>query len=1050
MLKHREITENRIARFLNERIRPLFYDSTAPLSVEASHVKGEPISAQEAAARCYVPFSVGELWGAPWNTTWFRFSGSIPPEWKGREVVALVRLGILNVAQFPEGFSVEGMVWQNGVPRRAINVNRSDIPLAAEAAGGETFQFYVEGAANPCIVWGRPATGGTLSLPEPEGEPRFTLAQAELACVNREAFALYYDVKVAHLAMMNLPENEPRRGRLLYALNEAVNRFDAGKDLREVRSTLREVMSAKNGSSAHCISAIGHAHIDTAWLWPLREAIRKCARTFSSVLANMERYPEYKFACSQAQQYLWMKELYPDIFEGIKRAVKRGQWEPVGSMWVEADCNLPSGESLVRQMLNGKRFFLEEFGYETKDVWIPDVFGYAGSLPQIMKKAGVNYFLTQKISWSQFNRFPHHTFLWEGIDGTSIFSHFPPADDYNGKMDPKQLLYNVHNFKDHDRASCSLYLFGHGDGGGGPTPEMLELARREKDFEGLPKFELERAADFFPKAEADAKDLPVWVGELYLELHRGTYTTQARNKMNNRKSELLLREVEFFDSVVCATQGERIKPAGGEVPRAVYDVAARNGGDQTAAGILERAWKLLLLNQFHDIIPGSSIHWVYQDSEKDYATIRALANQVLAPARELLLGRVDTTGLQAPFALFNPLGQQRSEVVSLPDGSPLHVNVPPCGYAVVDAKQKGAPALSPVTVESAKGTIAISNGILRVEFDENGLIASIVDLALRREVLVPGQRANVLQLHPDQPNQWDAWDVDVFYREVTEDLTGLSSIEVVENNPLRATVRVVRKFGESTLVQNVRLSAGSRRIDFETEVDWQEQHRFLKVAFPVAIHAPRATYEIQFGHTERPTHLNTSWDLARFEVCAHKWVDLSESDYGVALLNDSKYGHDIQGNVIRLSLLRAPDFPNPVADRGPQKFVYSLLPHPGGHCQGGVIEEACALNSPLVPVAVPAGSSNTLPREQSFFRTDRPGVIVEAIKKAEEGNAVIVRFYEAYRTRGPVTLTTTLPFKEAFLVDLLERPLKKIPYADGKLHLEVSPFEIVTVKLTLE
>ncbi len=368
----------------------------------------------------------------------------------------------------------------------------------------------------------------------------------------------------------------------MYAVNEAANIFDE-YDLETIapaREALREVLGKRNGDTAHQLSAVGHAHIDTAWLWPLRETIRKCARTFSTALAYMEEYPDYVFACSQPQQYAWMKEYYPTIFEGIKKAIKRGQWEPIGSMWIETDCNLASGESLVRQILHGKNFFLEEFGYETKDVWIPDVFGYSASMPQIMQKSGVSYFVTQKISWSQFNKFPHQTFLWEGIDGSRIFTHFPPADTYNAEFSPRQLVYNVNNFKENDRATRSLYVYGFGDGGGGPTKEMLETAKRVGDLEGLPKVKLERVADFLPKAEADAKDLPVWVGELYLEMHRGTYTTQARNKRGNRKGEFLLRDAEFFDvlgSIPAITRGE-LKPCAGE--RAVYDVFA--SGEQHA------------------------------------------------------------------------------------------------------------------------------------------------------------------------------------------------------------------------------------------------------------------------------------------------------------------------------------------------------------------------------------------------------------------------------------------------------------------------------------
>lgn len=1059
MYKHPSLTEGRITRTL-ERIRSLIHSAPAPISVEAWHVHGEPVPATEALAKKYEPFSVGQPWGAAWNTTWFRFSGTVPREWKGREVIAQVKLGFKSA----EGFTVEGLVWQNGVPTRAINVHRADIPIANPARGGETFEFYIEAAANPSIIT---LPENNLFAPDPHGTPLFVLEQAEIVCVNREAHDFYHDFKVACETMTALNATpatpgerrntgipglatDPRRGQLMYALNTAAGLFDESDPatLAPAREALREVLNKHNGDTAHRISAIGHAHIDTAWLWPLRETIRKCARTFATALAYMEEYPDYVFGCSQPQQYAWMKEYYATIFDGIKKAVARGQWEPIGSMWIEADCNLSSGESLVRQILHGKNFFLDEFGYETRDVWIPDVFGYAAALPQIMHKAGVQYFVTQKISWNQFNQFPHHTFWWEGIDGTRIFTHFPPADSYNCNFSPKELLNNVRNFKENDRATRSLFIYGHGDGGGGPTREMLEIARRVGDLEGLPKVSLERVAEFLPKAEADAKDLPVWVGELYLELHRGTYTTQARNKRGNRKSEFLLRDAEFFDTVADAAGIGRaaLKPHMGE--RAVYDVTAKDV--HTPAAYLDRAWKLVLLNQFHDIIPGSSINWVYQDSTRDYATIRALGGAVIDAARGPLVSAIDTSAFKAPVVVFNTASHARDAVVSLPDGSPVFVSAPACGYAVVEGHQERPVSsfATPVKVAEDEKIIALNNGLLHVVFNRcDGLIRSIRDHRAGREVLA-GQRGNIFQLHRDQPNYWDAWDVDIFHRETCEEITALESIGIVEAADLRASVRLARKFRNSSITQTITLRAGSPRIDFHTEVEWHENHQFLKVAFPVNVRSPRATYEIQFGHTERPTHYNTSWDMARFEVCAQKWADLSEGDYGVALLNDCKYGHDIFENVMRLSLLRAPTSPDPEADRGHHEFTYALLPHPGDFRAGQVVQQAYALNIPLqvVPTDAHAG---TLPASRSFFQVDRAGVIIEAVKKAERENAIIVRLYEAYGTRGAVNLKTSLPFKEAFAADLMERTLHQVEFANGEVALQIAPFEIVTLKFPL-
>ena len=1040
MLKHPVQTEGRI-RLALRRIEKLLYPETAPVEVAAWNVGGEPVPAEKAFKAKYAPFAVGEMWGGLWDTTWFRFRGEVPREWKGREVVVRVRL--TNIGR--EGFTAEGLIFQNGKPVRAINANRREVEIAAKAKGGEKFEFFVEAAANGGTTEAGETTG--LNLPDYQGERRYRLEQAELATFDQEAFDFYNDFKIAFEAMEALPEDSQRRGELRAALNEAVNRFDETdrESLKPARAALRVVLRRRNGDTVHTLSAVGHAHIDTAWLWPLRETIRKCARTFSTALDYMDKYPEYVFVCSQAVQYDWMKAYYPDIWERIKKAVKRGQWEPVGSMWIEADCNLASGESLVRQILTGKQFFEKELGYQTRDVWIPDVFGYAASLPQIMKKSGVEYFLTQKISWNQFNKFPHHTFLWEGIDGTQIFTHFPPADTYNSVIAPSELVHNVKNFREHDRASRSLLVYGFGDGGGGPTIDMLEKARRLKDFNGLPKVELEKAITFFEKAEADATDLPVWVGELYLELHRGTYTSQARNKRGNRKSEFLLRDAEFFDAVSLALVPNR-KESAADPERAVYDVTGLGEkGTQTHRFALDRAWKLVLLNQFHDIIPGSSIHWVYQDSDRDYETVRVLGESVRDSAFGALEPLIDTSAFEQPVVVSNTLALRRREVISLPDGSVANVDVPPCGYTVVDAREPSLRATdAPVKVTETRQGITLENGLVRVKINAKGHLNSVYDLQARREALSgPG---NVLHLHEDIPNMWDAWDVDAFYKEKSETLDAIDKLSVIENGPLRAIVRVRRSFGKSLLEQDIVLRAGSARIDFPTELNWQESQKMLKVAFPVDILSPRATYEIQYGHLERPTHTNTSWDLARFEVCGQKWADLSETGYGVALLNDCKYGYDIQGNVLRLSLLRAPISPDPLADRGHQRFTYALLPHAGDLRSAGVIEEAYALNVPLLTRETKP-SVGPLPASRSFFHLDRG--IIEAIKVAEEGKALIVRFYEAQGARGTATLSTTLPVRKAWTASLMEEEQKALPLKDGAVKVDLKPFEIVTVKLAL-
>ena len=1058
MHKHPELTRQRIEGFLQNSLRPRLWVIRAPLQaamyrppVETRDYRQMQIAPGEAAHFEYTPVEPGTTWGPVWSDAWFRFTGTVPAEWKGKRVVARIDTG------------TEAIMWDGDDPLQGLDWAHGEFLLFEKAAGGEEVALTVQATGmNPNVrVHGKPE--------EPSPTP-FTFRHADLAVYDEELFALYYDMNVAYGVMMEQPTDSARYGQLLYALNETINLYDAGDpgSLTVARQRLAATYRKPASASAHHLSAIGHAHIDSAWLWPLERAQVKCIHTFATATRVMEQYPEYKFVCSQAAQYEWVKRMAPRLYERIKAKIITGQWEVTGSMWVEPDCNLASGESLIRQILHGKNFFLDEFGIETKDLWLPDVFGYTASLPQILKKARIDTFLTQKISWNQFNKFPHHTFLWQGIDGTRLFTHFPPADTYNAQMTPKELAYNARNFRENDRATRSLYVFGHGDGGGGPTVEMLENARRLDDIEGMPRVTLEKAADFFQQAEAEAKDLPLWVGELYLELHRGTYTTQARNKQSNRRSEYLLRDAEFLSVV---------HPAG----LSAYPLAQ-----------LDRLWKTTLLNQFHDILPGSSIPEVYRDSAQDYAAIAEGAQSIVQAGLDALAEQINTAGMRRPVLLVSNLSYYANEAVSVPlragehpvaavgpegDVVPVQVNeadgkrsalfvaknLPLHGYAVWDL---GATTVPPDIEDSVTvSPTHMENEAIRVEFDVNtGLITRLYDKDSEREILPdtetegqggrPGSLdiaacANRFQLFEDTPLFWDAWDIDLYYQETGRDLLDLEQAEVVENGPVRGAIRFTRAFGQSKITQTVRLTTGSARLDFETTVDWHETNRMLKVAFPVAINSPRATCEIQYGHVERPTHFNTGWDMARFEVCAQKWADLSEGNYGVALLNDCKYGHDIHGNVLRLTLLRSPQAPDPDADRGIHTFTYSLLPHASDFRDGEVIENAYALNSPPLARPLTGNRPGRLPLERSWFEVDNAAVFIEAIKRAEKEEALIVRLYEAHNTRGTVTLTTTLPVKRAYLCDLMESNLVEIPMSSGELTLPITPFEIVTVKYLL-
>jgi alpha-mannosidase len=1035
---------SRIMRVFNEFVRPARGRERCGLEIGAYHVHGEPVPAKTATAASYEPFCVGEAWGPAWDTTWFRLRGVVPEEWRGREV----HLGFAVGNAGETGFGAESLVYRDGEPAQGLSPNHRSYRVTERAEGGERVELYVEAAANPPSPFG--ARPWPLLMADPHGAPMFTLARADLFVADPAYEAFFHDFRVALELLAGLPEGEPRRARLLAGLDRAADRLD----LPDIAGTWPEAAGIVHGlldepasPSVHRVSAVGHAHLDTAWLWPLRETVRKCARTFSTVLALMDRYPDYRFVVSQAQQLAWMRDHYPGLWDRMKARIAEGRIEPTGSMWVEADCNVPSGESLVRQIVHGKRFYLDELGIETDDVWLPDVFGYSAALPQIMVLGGVHRFLTQKLSWNQYNDMPHHSFYWEGIDGSRVFTHFPPADTYGGAFSVGELRFSVENFRDHGHSDTSLYLFGYSDGGGGPTDTMLESARRLADSEGLPRITMEGPRAFFDRAESDIVDPAVWSGELYLESHRGTYTTQAATKGGNRRGELALRDAELWGSL-----------SGGDYP----------------ADELQRAWNTLLLHQFHDIIPGSGIHWVYEDTRQAHGAVIEQAEGITATALTELGTKIDTGGATHPVVVWNSLSHARTGLVEteVPEGTvaardesgrsvPVQyvgggrglflATVPPCGYRVYDLVTEARDDWEPPAV----GARHLQNEHLRIELDDDGLLTSVLDRGIDREVLLAGSRGNLLQLHPDYPNFFDAWDIDPWSRNRVEDLTAVDAIEVVESGPVRVAIRVTRSFSRSSVAQTLRLTAGSRALEVLCEVDWHEQDRLLKVAFPLAVRSPRATFEIQYGHVERPTHTNTSWEEARFEVCAQRWADYSEPGYGAALLNDCKYGYDVRDDVLRLSLLRSPTWPDPEADRGAHRFTYQLLPHAGDLRDAGVIDAGYDLNVPLraVPATAraagaPAAGADGMGPIGSFLSVDAPNAVVEAVKRADDGSgALVVRLYEAWGSRGPVTLTAPWQVARAGRTDLLEREEAPVSCRGQQVDFELAPFQILTLRL---
>jgi alpha-mannosidase len=790
--------------------------------------------------------------------------------------------------------------------------------------------------------------------------------------VDEDAWRLYFDFEV--LRQLELAEGlEPGfAGHLRSELNRFCNDRDP--------AILAALYEHHNGTRVHEVAAIGHAHIDTAWLWPLAETYRKLVRTFASQTRYMDDYPEYRFACSQAQQYAWIEEREPDLWARIRAKIESGQFVPVGGSWIEPDCNLPSGESLVRQFVHGQRFFEERFGSRCREFWSPDAFGYCGQLPQILRLCGITRFLTQKLSWNKFNRPDSHTFVWQGLDGSEVLGHFPPADDYNSNVDVRTLSYATRSFSDHESSSTSLLVYGFGDGGGGPTRAMLERLRRMRDLQGLPRVRPATSDEFFTGLEAETAPRPIVVGELYFEYHRGVYTSQAFVKRGNRVCEQLLHDAEFLGT------------ARGDYPREELD----------------RLWKLLLLQQFHDILPGSSITPVYDDARRDFAELESSLRSLVG---------------DGPTPV-NTVGVPRRDVVGGPDALVV-VEAPPFGDgAIVEPDDS-------VTVDG----LTLENAHLRVVLGEDGTVRSVVEKASGREALAaPG---NILELYEDRPVKFDAWDIDPAHLETRRECPPADSWAAVSTGPLRGDIVFERRLGEaSTLRQAVRLDAGSRRLEVHTEVDWHEEHLLLKVCFPVAVRATSATYEAPFGYAERPTHFSNSFDRARYEVPGHRFADLSEHGFGAALLTDSKYGYSCYGNELRISLLRSPKSPDPEADLGRHTFAYALYPHTGGWREAGVLAEAIRFNAPL---------RWTRGVGRSFASVDDPNLVLDTVKRGERDDGIVLRLYEAHGGRGTARVHLWSTPMRARLANALEDPLDDVLVEGNAIVLPYLPHQVLTV-----
>lgn len=962
---------------------------------------------------------------------WFKTTYQVPKELDGKRMWLHVKT---QIDEWDDAKNPQFLLFVNGVVTQGIDMNHREVLLSTSAKAGEELVLELQSYT------------GIL-------HKEFNLI-VEMQEIDQDIEKLYYDLWVPLAAFSRMEEDDKNRRDIETILNNTINYLDLRTPYSdEFYATLKEasdyidqaLYTDMAGYKDIIATCIGHTHIDVAWWWTVAQTREKVGRSFATVLKLMEEYPNYKFMSSQPQLYYFLKERYPELYEQVKERVKEKRWEPEGGMWVEADCNLTSGESLVRQFMHGKRFFKEEFGVDNKILWLPDVFGYSGALPQIMKKCGIDYFMTTKLAWNQFNKIPYDTMMWRGIDGTEVLTHLittlgvsQPIKDffttYNGMLHPDAIMGGWMRYQNKDINNDILISYGYGDGGGGPTREMIETSiRMEKGVKGIPCVRQEFARNYFDelaeRVEGNRR-LPVWEGEFYFEYHRGTLTSMGRNKRSNRKSELGLMDLELLSVLA-----EKM---------VAYPTEE-----------LDAIWKLVLINQFHDILPGSSIKEVYDVTKAEYAEIAEKLEKMIAERKKALAGSGDA------ITIFNTTGKERSDIVVLgptdaevlvdtegntypiqqtKEGAVAYVqNLPSKGYKSFTGAKAEKEAALPFTLVN---DYQLETPFFTIKLDEQGMFTSIFDKENDREVIQEGQRANLIRMYEDKPIYFDNWDIDIYYTEKFWDVDQVEHMEWTEVGPVRAVLEIERKASKSTIRQKIIFYADSRRIEFSTHVDWKEHQTLLKVHFPVAVHTDEATFDVQFGNLTRKTHQNTSWDVARFESCGQKWMDLSEGHYGVSLLNDCKYGHSVKDSNMALTLIKSGTEPNPTTDQEEHDFTYAIYPHAEGWRQAQTVAEAYKLNQPLL---VETGTE-TKPA-YSFASVDASNVIMETVKNAEDGEGTVIRMYESENSYTKTKLTVNAEFKKAFICNLLEETESEAFVNGNEIEVVLKPYEVVTVKL---
>jgi len=967
---------------------------------------------------------IGEVWSGDDYTAFFRRKAEVPASFEGRKVVLRMFVG------------GESLLSVNGVPYQALDQFRFVVPLTDSAQPSQVFDLQVESFA------GSPDSPLTLDI-------------SELAVFDQDVWDAYWDLRAVDKAL-DIPNIDGKlkeflESRLWEAMKLVHLQESNPAALRESilaagRKIRQEVYGSDRFRGEGLMDLIGHSHLDVVFLWPYREFVRKVGRTHATMLRLMEQYPEFVFCQSQAKIYADLKQHYPDLYQQVKKRVAEGRWEPIGAFWVEPDCNLISGESFVRQILHGQRFFQEEFGLRSRTCWQPDVFGMSWGMPQILARSGIEYVLTSKmVPWNDTNPWTMNTFWWAGLDGSTVLGIVPPGH-FIGTVDPDDIDKQWRGFSDKDTIGETMHTFGWGDGGGGPDPEELESARRYRDFPGLVRMEYSTCEAAFDRIRRKARKakIPVYHDEIYLEAHRGTFTNKGLLKKLNRRMEFLYREAELAAALAWA--------AGRPYPEAALD----------------KGWKDLLTTQFHDALPGTHITEVFQNLLEDHEAIRRVGEAVRAEALDALVGRAEAAG--DGLAVFNPLLHARSDCASVPpeamagrsagangcallqqevvnlDGTRRVLirvpEVPPVGYRVLALGPSKPPAETPDAPRATANSL--ENEFLRAVFNNEGELVSLWDKEHDREVLPRGQVANRFQLFEDTPGRYDAWDLVATYRDHEIDGSGKGRLVVDEQGPVRASLLLEKPCGNSSIRQRLSLYASARQVVFETCVNWVERQRILKVAFHVDVNTLFATYDIAYGNMARPNHSNTSYDAAKFEVPAHQWMDLSQTDYGVSLLNDCKYGHEAVGQMMRLSLLKGSIWPDPEADKGTHYFTYALYPHARTWRDAGTIERALELNNPLVArlVAKPPAES-----VRSFLRCDTPGVTLEAVKRSEDGRDLVVRLVERLNAKAAGHLVLDRPVRRAWSCNLIEEKESELAVRDREVAFAIRPYEAKTIRL---